>query len=343
MSKIPVFVGLDYHSSFVQICVLNESGEILSNCKVDNCWRAIKLAAERFGEPRGAALEACCGAANLADELRTRANWRVQLAHAGYVARMKGNPDKTDFGDAHLLADLLRVGYLPVVWLAPTEIRELRRLVRFRDQQVKEKRNAKLRIRGFLREHRLKCTKHTAWTKGWMAWLTSLALSDDDAWILSQQLSKVREQTQRIRETEKRLRQRTANDIVVKALLSQPGVGLVTAATLRSEVGDFDRFANGKRLARFCSVTPRNASSGNRQADAGMIKAGSSLLRSVIIETAHRLIHRIDSQWAKLASRLLLAGKPKNVAVAAVANRWVRWLHHQITLEGLNNALTSET
>ncbi len=49
---------------------------------------------------------------------------------------MKQGPDKTDWGDARLLVDLVRVGYLPKVWLAPENIRELRRLVRYRQQRA---------------------------------------------------------------------------------------------------------------------------------------------------------------------------------------------------------------
>jgi transposase len=65
---------------------------------------------------------------------------------------------------------------------------------------------------------------------------------------------------------------RTAADAVVAKLMSLAGVGLVTAVTLRAEVGRFERFDTGKQLARFCGVTPRNASSGQRQADAGLIQ-----------------------------------------------------------------------
>jgi hypothetical protein len=56
------------------------------------------------------------------------------VAHPGYVARMKQSPDKSDFSDARLLADLPPVGYLPKVWLAPECVRELRRLLRYREQ-----------------------------------------------------------------------------------------------------------------------------------------------------------------------------------------------------------------
>ena len=89
---------------------------------------------QSLGTVQGVAIECCCGAANLAKELADQTGWNVSLAHPGFVARMKQNPDKTDFTDARILADLHRVGYLPKVWLAPREIRELRRIVRFRQR-----------------------------------------------------------------------------------------------------------------------------------------------------------------------------------------------------------------
>ncbi|MBY0308773.1 MAG: IS110 family transposase, partial [Phycisphaerales bacterium] len=63
----------------------------------------------------------------------------------------------------------------------------------------------------------------------------------------------------------------------------------VTAWTMRALIGRFDGFSTGKQLARFCAVTPRNASSGHRVADSGMVKAGDPQLKSVLIEAAQRL------------------------------------------------------
>ena len=48
-----------------------------------------------------------------------------------------------------------------------------------------------------------------------------------------------------------------------------------------------------------------------------------------VIETAHRLIRTVP-QWKQLATRLRLRGKPGSVAAAAVANRWIRKLYHQM-------------
>jgi transposase len=282
-----------------------------------------------------AALEACCGAADLADELVERAGWSVSLAHPGFVARMKQNPDKTDYSDARLLGDLTRVGYLPKVWLAPAELRELRRLVRYRQQKVNERRNVKLRIRAILRDHRIKIDDARPWTKAWLAVLASLQqIGPDSEWILRQHLDSLARLAREIRDVEQRLEERVADDAVVKKLREQKGFGLVTAATMRAEIGRFDRFRTGKQLARFCGLTPRNCSSGNKQADAGLIQAGNPQLRATIVEAVHRLI-RCDDRWMTLAQKLLARGKPKSLVIAAVANRYMRWLHHTMQPETL--------
>jgi transposase len=251
---------------------------------------------------------------------------------------MKQNPDKTDYSDARLLADLLRVGYLPKVWLAPERLRRLRRLVRYRMQLVDQRRNVKLRVRALLRENRVKAQDLSPWTKGWLSWLEHEApLGEEDRWILKEHLEMLSWLSQKIQKAEAELTKWAQDDLVIGQLLSLPGIGLITAVTLRAEVGQFDRFQTGKQLAKFCGVTPRNVSSGQRQADAGLIEAGNPQLRAVLIELAHRLTRQLTGPWSSLARRLLLKGKKKNVVVAAVANRFIRWLYHQMQPDVLAN------
>jgi transposase len=278
----------------------------------------------------GAAIEACCGAADFAEEMIQQAGWSVDLAHPGFVSRMKQNPDKTDFGDARMLADLERVGYLPRVWLAPQEVRQLRRLVRYRQQLAGERRNLKLRIRALLREDRVSRPEARPWTQAWFRWLREEAkLGEQSRWVIERYLRRLEQTNRELALTERRLARTTAKDPVVRKLREQQGVGLITAVTLRAEIGRFDRFRTGKQLARFCGVTPRNASSGKRQADAGLIKAGNPQLRAVLIETAHRLM-RYEPRWMFLGAQLRHRTRSGSVAAAAVANRWVRWLFHQM-------------
>ena len=337
MSSVAVFVGLDYHQDGVQVCVLDGGGKDLLNRKVKNTVASIMATIRRVGRPAAVAIEACCGAADLAEKLHQKAGWSVSLAHPGFVARMKQNPDKTDYGDARLLADLLRVGYLPKVWLAPEEIRQLRRLVRYRGQLVDRRRNVKLRIRALLRENRLRCPLDvSAWTIRWLKWLAGTEeLCADDRWLMDQHLEELAGLNRRVQQVETRLKERADDDAVVKKLMSFRGIGLITAVMMRAEIGRFDRFQSGKQLARFCGLSPRNVSSGERQADAGLIKAGNSQLRAVLIQLGQRLVQQAKGRWAGLVYRMLNKGKPKNVVVAAVANRYMRWLYHQMQPEQL--------
>jgi transposase len=331
MCTLPVFVGLDYSDRAVQVCVLDEAGKVLGNRACANDWQAIAEFAQSRGQVIRAAVESCAGAADLAEELVLHAGWHVDLAHPGYVARMKQSPDKTDYQDARLVADLERVGYLPRVWLAPEPIRELRRLVRYRQQLVEQRKAAKLRIRALLREQRCRAPESfRPWTQDWLVWAEKGAgLSEQGTWIMARHLEELRRLVDDIRKAEKRLEQATASDPMVATLRQQRGIGPVTAWTMRAEIGRFDRFRTGKQLSRFCGTSPRNASSGERVADAGLIRAASPTLRATIIEAAHRLI-RTDPMWAQRAARLRARGKPVCVVVAAVANRWIRKLYHQM-------------
>ena len=328
MRDCNVFVGLDYHKDGVQVCVLAQDGRLLGNRSCGNDPRQVVAYVNRHGNVRGAAIESCEGTADFAEALISAVGWSIHLAHPGYVNRMRQNPDKTDYSDARLLADLERVGYVPRVWLAPQKIRELRRLVRYRQQLVDERRSTKLRIGALLRQHRKRCDV-SRWSKTWQGWVANVPLPEQSRWILDRHLVRLDQLNAEIRVVEERLKSVTQGDPVVDRLLRLSGVGHVTAWALRAEVGHFDRFRSGKQLARFCGLTPRNASSGARQADAGLIRACNNAFRAVLIEAAHRL-KRYDPRYVAMAKRLRARGKPGSVIAATVANRWVRWLYHEM-------------
>ena len=328
MCMIPVCVGFDYHDDSIRICVMSQSGKTLLNRSVANSVELVIQAVRRFAREAVCAVEACCGAADFAHQLARRTGWTVRLAHPGYARRLKQSPDKSDHDDARLLADLVRVKYLPEVWLAPTEVRELRRLVRYRQQLKRSRVELKLQIRALLREERVKPPAR-AWTKAWQAWLEeSSGLSTAAQWILREQLIRLAELDQHLKRVHERLDEQVAEDPLIPALEQHSGVGRVTAVTLRAEIGSWRRFRSGKELARYCGVTPCNASSGKRVADAGLVKSGNRELRAVLIEAAHRLAQH-DERWRLLRDKLRQT-KPYNVAMAAIANRWIRWLYHQM-------------
>jgi transposase len=332
MNNLSLFVGLDYHQDNIQLCILDARGGVRMNRSLPSELPAVlgQLDPHRV---KAVAIEACCGAAAFGEQLASRGPWRVELAHPGYVNRLKQSPDKTDYSDARLLADLTRVGYLPRVWLAPQQIRDLRQLVNHRVRLVERRRAVKLQIGALLREQRVR-PPHSRWSRPWLASLRDCgALSEQVRWVMNDLLEELAHVSGKIAGVEQRLREVTADNPLVTQLRSIEGVGEVTAWMLAAWIGRFDRFRNGKQLSRYCGLSPRNASTGRKTADAGLIDAANKSLRAVLIQAAHRLI-RTDERWRRLAESLLRRGKPRPLVTAAVANRWVRSMHHRMVDRG---------
>jgi transposase len=203
--------------------------------------------------------------------------------------------------------------------------------VKHRDGYVKQRTQTKLRLRALLRQHRISCP-HNPWTIGGKDWL-----SDESNITLPTLLFQLKDYYDTIEYLDKKIENVTsmmkshvADDLVVKQLMEQPGIGIITAITMRAIIGHFDRFSTGKQLAHFGGVCPRNNSSAGKTTTGGLIKAGDDVLRQILIEAAHRLI-RCDPEWKAMADRLLANGKKKCVVVAAVANRWIRKLFYRMT------------
>lgn len=117
--KVAHFVELNYHQDEIQVYILDRKGVMLANKKLPNDTAILDPFVRRHCTHFQASIEACTGAAAIGDELRHQYQWDIRQAHAGYVSRMKQSPDKTDYSDARILADLVRVDYLPEVWLPP--------------------------------------------------------------------------------------------------------------------------------------------------------------------------------------------------------------------------------
>jgi transposase len=326
-----VYVGLDYHSSSVQVCAVDAGGRVLLNTSVaSDAGRVGAVLASAGLEPARVAIEVCTGSQVFAEQLADRFGWEVRLTHAGQASRMKASPDKSDHADARILADLCRTGFLPPVWAAPAPVRELRRLTGHRMSLVRERRQIKCRVGSVLKEERVSGPFGVnRWTLAWLSWLGSAPLSAAGRFVVEGELARLAFVDEQIDRAENELRRVTADNPLVRCLREFDGIGEVTSWLLAAEVARFDRFTRGKQLSRFCGLSPRNASSGRRQADAGLVRLASPELKGVLIQATHALVKK-SRRWQALCDTLIRRGKPKPVAIAAVANRWVRWLHAEV-------------
>lgn len=106
-------------------------------------------------------------------------------------------------------------------------------------------------------------------------------------------------------------------------LLSIPGVGDKTVATLLSHFSTINKFDNAKKLASFCGVAPREFQSGSSvKGRGGMSKIGSAQLRKALFLPAMVAI-RYNPTIIKLKERLTFQGKAKMVIIGAAMRKLI--------------------
>jgi transposase len=104
-----------------------------------------------------------------------------------------------------------------------------------------------------------------------------------------------------------------------------PGIGPLTASALVASIGDAKSFANGRQLAAWLGLVPRQNSSGGRNVLLGISKRGDTYLRTLLIHGARSVMLAASrkTQEDGWLQRLLLR-RNANVAVVALANKTAR-------------------
>ena len=115
------------------------------------------------------------------------------------------------------------------------------------------------------------------------------------------------------------------NDADSQRLEEIPGIGPITATALIATIGHARNFKNGRELAAWIGLVPKQHSTGGKQTLLGISKRGDSYLRKLLIHGARSLTYysgkrlRPESWLSKLMARRHI-----NVAVVAQANKTAR-------------------
>jgi len=110
-------------------------------------------------------------------------------------------------------------------------------------------------------------------------------------------------------------------------LLTIPGLGIITAATIYAEVGDFKNFSNPAKLIAFAGFDVRIIQSGTQEHYDKLVKHGSSLLRNAIWTyalPAVRFIPTINDYYHKKKSQ----GKHHKVILTHICRKLIRMIYY---------------
>jgi transposase len=145
------------------------------------------------------------------------------------------------------------------------------------------------------------------------------------AWVLRRAVRRLRGFEREIRMVETRMERWLKRIPYGACLLSMPGVGVVTAASLLGECGDLRDYPGTGELLKFCGLNLVSFSSGKRRGRNRISKRGSGLVRHQLYLLAGRLVKQ-DAVWRSDYDRLRGRGAARKEALTALSRKAVRVL-----------------
>jgi transposase len=204
----------------------------------------------------------------------------------------------------------------PAIWLPTKELLDLRALVLHRHQWVRIRTRIQNALQAIALANGLR-RGPSLWSYDGQAKIAFLPLRPH----ASYRRSMLQEMYRKMEEEIENLTQRVAEQAELRSgarrLMTHPGVGPVTALATEVFLGDARRFVDGKALASYVGLIPREYSSGARQRLGGVTKQGSPLLRFLWCEAGAHAVRR-DPELQRFYRRKLVQkglGKAR-VAVA---------------------------
>lgn len=252
----------------------------------------------------------------------------VILVNARHVKAVPGR--KTDVKDCEWLADLLRHGLLKASFIPPSNIREIRELVRYRQSLVKEHTSVANRVQKLAESGNIKLSQVASDALGTSGrdMLRALARGEDDAvkiadfararlrrkkpeleralrgrltraqrWVLGELLDQYEQLEAAIKRASLEINQEMEDNAdpfvpeAMKLLQTIPGVGERVAQTIIAEIGvDMTRFPSDAHLASWSGMCPGNNESAGKR-KTGKTTKGSSYLRAALVQAAWAASH----------------------------------------------------
>jgi transposase len=273
------------------------------------------------------------------DELESRGA-ECTVAHPADVpTNDKERRFKNDHVDAGKLARHLRNKELTGIYVPGRSALEDRMLVRMRSGFVRKQTRCKNQIKGLLQF----CGKQVPeekwerhWSRAYIRWLQSIAMSRPSGGqalgALVEELLFLRQMILNLTRQIRQLAREEPYGSLVKDLCSVPGISVMTAMILATEIVDIGRFRKLEQLASYVGLVPGERSTGEREQHTGMTSRRNAQLRHMLIESAW-VAQREDPAllyaFNELAHRM-----PKNEAIVRIAHKLLNriryiWIHRQ--------------
>ena len=311
-----IYIGVDFHARQQTLCYLTtETGELVT-CELKHQDKeAVRAFYAQFKERVVVGLEAS-GYSPWFEALLEELGCEVWLGHATEIRRRARWRQKNDRRDAELILDLLLHQEFPRLYRPAPESREVLRMLRYRQKLIKLRTMSKNSLQALALQAGLAKRKQL-FTKAGQQELLSAVMSPAMQWQREHWLQLLGPLNQQLLETMLWFKTQSQSDDRITRLRTHPGIGLLTSLGLVHTLEPISRFRNARKVAAYAGFDPVERSSAERKCFLGISKAGSRLLRYLLVEAAHTAVRKDEDLkrfYKRLAER---RGRPKAKVAAA--------------------------
>lgn len=273
--------------------------------------------------PPGLIAMESCGSAHFWARKLSALGHRVRLIAPSFV-RPFVKRNKTDAADAHAIWEAAQRPEMRFVAVKSEAQQSVLTLHRVREQLLKMRRMQINQVHGLLYEFGAavhagaKSMNDAARLLGELAQTLPAMVIE----TLREQLQRIEALTRDITQVEHRLAAWRREDEAAQRISAIPGVGLLTATAAIATIGEASVFRSGREFAAFVGLVPRQSGTGGRVKLLGISKRGDRYLRTLLIHGARSVL--AHGKRSTESQRDLLARRPFNVAVVALANKMAR-------------------
>ncbi len=319
------YIGLDIHKRTISYCVKDAAGHVHQQGKIGTTRCELDAWIKTLPQPRMMAMEATIFTGWIYDYLLPHAE-QVKVAHPLMLRAIAAAKRKNDKIDAAKIADCLRCDFLPECHMASTEIRDRRRMLRYRNLVLRQMVQMKNRVSGLLMETGVTYNKQRLHKLGYF---TELLSSDDEVIDSIRPLLKLsRETINRSQKLDRALTSSLERDPLLSERLRRlrtiPGVGPITALTWALEIGDYTRFQSVKEAISYCGLCSAEKSSADKVIRMPISKQRNKHIQHVLVEAA-KLAPRYSHELALVREKEMQKGNT-NQATLAVARKLVAYM-----------------
>jgi transposase len=325
------YLALDIHKHYSIVAGVNFDGEVIlepvrvEHAELEN-WLGKHIQPTDY-----VVIESTTNAWFVYDLLEPLAE-KVLVANPIKVKQIAQARVKTDIRDTLILARLLAANMIPVIWVPPVEVRNLRYLLSQRRHLIGMHTQTVNRMHSVAHRHHLNHPKGKRFNEQNTGWQKDAELSETEQFQLELDMCTKKhldEQAGKITEKLARMSHEKPWSDSMMYLMQLPGFGVITGMTVLAAIGEIERFENFKKLSSYSGLTPGMEQSGVKKRGKGITKEGRKDLRWALVEVAQRAV-KSDPLWSRRFEELCRR-MHRNQAIVVIAHRLLELVWYVLT------------